>query len=59
MTQRRRGHHEGTIYQRADGRWVAAISLPDGKRRSLYGKTRQAVRERMVPDCCHFCCQHP
>ena len=36
----RRGHHEGTIRKRSDDRWEAIVSLPDGKRKSLYGKTR-------------------
>ena len=34
-----RGHGEGTITQRKDGRWQAQISLGDGKRKTLYGKT--------------------
>ena len=31
----RRGHHEGSIYQRSDGRWTATITLGyiDGKRK--------------------------
>lgn len=32
----RRGHHEGTIRQRPDGTWEARLSLPGGKRKSLY-----------------------
>jgi len=47
----RRGHGEGAIYQRADGRWVGAVDLgwDDGKRRRrvLYGRTRAEVRERI------------
>ena len=31
---RRRGHNEGSIYQRQDGRWVASVILPNGKRKS-------------------------
>ncbi len=42
---RRRGHGEGSISQRADGRWQASIDLGviDGKRRRkvYYGKTRK------------------
>jgi integrase len=50
--KRRRGHNEGSVYQRADGMWVAAVSLGmvNGKRRRkvVYGKTRAAVnRERI------------
>jgi len=48
---RRRGHGEGSIYRRADGRWVAVLDLGgvDEKRcrKSLYGKTR---REAAEPD---------
>ncbi len=43
----RRGHGEGSIYQRADGRWTAAISLRDGKRKSFYGKTRRDVQQKL------------
>jgi integrase len=46
--KRRRGHNEGSIYQRAsDGKWVGAVSLgwEDGKlrRKVVYGKTRAEV----------------
>ena len=47
----RRGHGEGAIYQRADGRWVGAVDLGwDGgkrRRRVVYGRTRAEVRERI------------
>ncbi len=49
----RRGHNEGSIYQRAsDGKWVGSINLgygPDGKRKRkpIYGKTRKEVAEKM------------
>jgi integrase len=36
-----RSHHEGSIYRhKARGVWVAAISLPDGRRRRRQAKTR-------------------
>lgn len=46
--RRRRGHGEGGIRQRADGRWEGTINLgygPDGKRKRkfVYGRTRQDV----------------
>ncbi len=45
---RRRGNGEGSIYQRAsDQRWTAVLSLPDGKRRALYGKTRTEVQRKL------------
>jgi len=43
----RRGHSEGSIYHRNDGRWAASISLDDGKRKTFYGKTRKEVQEQL------------
>lgn len=34
---------EGTIFRRTDGRWSGAISLPGGKRKYYYAKTRGEV----------------
>ena len=39
-----RGHNEGTIYQRADGRWCAQVSL-NGHRLTHYAKTQRECRE--------------
>ena len=47
MSTRRRGHHEGSIRQRPDGTWESRISLTNGKRKSLYGKTRREVQAKM------------
>lgn len=44
--QRRRGHNEGTGYQRNDGRWEWRVTLPDGSRRSFYGPTQRQAREK-------------
>ena len=43
----RRGHGEGSIFQRSDGRWAASISLEGRKRKTLYGKTRKEVQEKL------------
>ena len=43
----RRGHGEGSIYQRKDGRWTAAITLEDHKRKTFYGRTRKEVQEKL------------
>lgn len=43
----RRGHGEGSIYLRGDGRWAASISLEGGKRKTFYGKTRKEVQEQL------------
>ena len=41
----KRGHNEGSIYKRDDGRWVACIPVGylNGKRqrKSFYGETRK------------------
>ncbi|HWN99506.1 MAG TPA: site-specific integrase [Blastocatellia bacterium] len=48
---KRRGHNEGSIFQRKDGRWCAVISLgyKDGKlsRKNYYGATRKEVSDKM------------
>src|SRR5215207_3004793 len=36
---KRRGHGEGAIFQRADGRWVGRLMLPTGKRKEFYART--------------------
>ena len=38
---KRRANTEGSITRLTDGRWQARVSLPDGKRRASYGRTRQ------------------
>jgi integrase len=43
----RRGHGEGSLYLRKDGRWAASISLGGRKRKTIYGKTRKEVQERL------------
>jgi integrase len=42
-----RGHGEGSIYRRKDGRWTAEISLEGGKSKFHYGKTRKEVQEKL------------
>ena len=58
-TKRRRGHGEGSVYLRSDGRWAGVATLSDGRRKFVYAKTqadaisklRQVVdaRERGLP----------
>ena len=46
---KKRSHGEGTIYHsKTLDRWVAQISLPDGKRKTKYGKTRGEVRTWLI-----------
>lgn len=42
----RRGHGEGTKHRRSDGRWEWRLTLPDGERRSFYGKTEREARDK-------------
>ena len=48
----RRGHGEGSIHRRKDGRWAAVVDLgyESGKRRRkyFYGKTRGEVQKKLV-----------
>lgn len=47
----RRSNGDGTVYERADGRWEAALSYvgEDGKRRRarFYGRTKSAARDKL------------
>ncbi len=49
---KRRGHGEGSISQRADGRWMARVDLgwENGRRRykALYGRTRRDVAGKLT-----------
>src|SRR5262249_29217030 len=47
-TGRKRGNNEGSIRLRADGRYEARITLPSGRSKSLYGKTRAEVQRQMT-----------
>lgn len=44
----RRANGEGSIYQRGDGRWAAAVTLANGKRKTLYGRTREEVGRKLT-----------
>jgi integrase len=44
----KRGAGEGTVVHRSDGRWAAAVTLPSGKRKWLYGKTRADVSRKLT-----------
>jgi integrase len=43
----RRGHGEGSITRRKDGRYQAAITLENHERKYFYGKTRREVQEKL------------
>lgn len=40
---KRQANNMGSIRQRSDGRWEARYSAPDGRQRSVYGKTQKEV----------------
>lgn len=44
----KRGNNEGSIFKRKDGRWAASVTMPDGARRSFYGKTRQDAAQKLL-----------
>lgn len=44
MAKKKRGQNEGSIYQRQDGRWVAAITV-QGKQVTKYCKTKRECQE--------------
>ena len=43
----KRGNGEGEIRLRPDGRWEARLRLGDGKRKSIFGKTRKDVQVKL------------
>ena len=43
----KRGNSEGSIVQRSDGRYMARVTLPDGRRRAYYGKTRAEAAQKL------------
>lgn len=43
----KRGNNEGSIYP-FRGRWVAAVTLPSGRRKVMYGRSRDEVRRLLA-----------
>jgi integrase len=43
---RKRGAGDGNYRLRADGRWEVRLTLPNGKSKSVYAKTRQEVQQK-------------
>jgi len=48
MSRTKRGNNEGSIVKRADGRWMARVTLSDGTRKTLYAKTRREAARRLT-----------
>lgn len=45
--RKHRGHGEGSITQRKDGRFQAQLTLEDGTRKTFYGKTRKEAADKL------------
>lgn len=45
--KKRRSNNQGSVIERSDGRWEARISLPNGKRKSFYAKTRRDAEKKL------------
>ena len=48
MAKAKRGNSEGSLYQRRDGRWCAAVTLLDGTRKVLYALTRAEASRKLT-----------
>ena len=44
----KRGNSEGTIARRTDGRWMARVTLPDGRRKAFYARTRKEAAKKLI-----------
>lgn len=45
-TRKKRGAGDGNYRLRPDGRWEVRLTLPNGKSKSVYGKTREVVQQK-------------
>ena len=49
--KKRRGHGEGSVYQRQDGRWAGVLDLGSSggkrQRKTVYGKTQAEVIQKL------------
>lgn len=48
MAGKKRGNGEGGITQRGDDRWEARLTLPNGKRKSIYAPTRAEAARKLA-----------
>jgi integrase len=44
---KRRGHNEGSIHKRKDGRWVSAMTVEGLRRKYYYGRTREEASSKL------------
>lgn len=45
---RRRGNREGSISKRPDGRWQGRVTVGGGRRKAVYGRTREEVAHKLA-----------
>lgn len=53
MSRKRRGRNEGSVFQRADGRWSASVTVgvnANGRRvrKTVYGRTKAEAQEKLL-----------
>jgi integrase len=48
MAGKKRANGEGSIALHPDGRWWARVTLPNGKRKAFYGKSRKDVQQKLT-----------
>ena len=46
--KRKRGNNEGSIYQRADGKWCSVLWTENGRRKVVYGRSREDVAGKLA-----------
>src|SRR5262245_24629806 len=44
----KQGKNEGSIYERKDGRWAAAVTVDGGTRKTVHGAPRAEVQQKLV-----------
>ena len=44
----KRGHGEGSIYLRKDGRWCACLTVGPNRRKYFYGQSRREVFRKLI-----------
>jgi hypothetical protein len=47
MAKKRRANNEGNLFKHKDGRLVAAVTLPSGRRWTKYSRTQNEARARL------------
>lgn len=48
MASKQRGNGEGSVFRRSDAKWVSAISLGNGRRKTAISPTKATARKRLA-----------